>query len=202
MSKWGIEEAETLQAIDEIGLGGNILNVASGDGRFNNRLLELSSTVIAIDKDEIVLRELSEKCPDSLRKKLITKVVDITKKLPFEDNAFDGMLCIGTLHLFNIETIKYILSEIKRTLKVNGKIVFDFATDIIRLDKNGDRVVFDNESGYTLDEGIKLFKSELEGFSIHIETATFKEEALEEEVTGYQSIRGNFFVVSGTKEKE
>ena len=32
MSKWGIEEKETLAAIDKIGLTGNILDVAAGDG--------------------------------------------------------------------------------------------------------------------------------------------------------------------------
>ena len=55
MSKWGIEEKETLAAIDKIGLTGNILDVAAGDGRFINELLKLSQGVTAIDinKEEL-----------------------------------------------------------------------------------------------------------------------------------------------------
>ena len=53
MSKWGIEEKETLEAINKIGFKGNILDVAAGDGRFITSLLELSNTVTAIDIDEL-----------------------------------------------------------------------------------------------------------------------------------------------------
>lgn len=53
MSKWGIEEKETLDAINNIDFSGKILNIAAGDGRFNNRLLELAQSVTAIDIDDI-----------------------------------------------------------------------------------------------------------------------------------------------------
>ncbi len=35
MSKWGSEEKETIEAIEKIGFKGKILNIAAGDGRFN-----------------------------------------------------------------------------------------------------------------------------------------------------------------------
>lgn len=53
MSKWGIEKKETLNAIKEIGLYGDILNIAAGDGRFNNKLLELSNRVMTIDINDL-----------------------------------------------------------------------------------------------------------------------------------------------------
>ena len=59
MSKWGIEEKETLEAINKIGFKGNILDVAAGDGRFINSLLESSDTVTAIDIDENELNNFS-----------------------------------------------------------------------------------------------------------------------------------------------
>ena len=72
----------------------------------------------------------------------------------------------------------------------------DFATDISRLDCNGNPVIFDNEGNYTMEEAIKLFKNNFKDFSINIEKATFAEEELEESA-GYQSISGNFLIISG-----
>lgn len=193
MSKWGIEEKETLDAINKIGFKGNILDVASGDGRFINSLLELSDKVIAIDIDEKELETLKD-----ISNKLYTEVVDITKRFPYEDNSFDGVFCTGTLHLFNKETISFILSEMNRCLKPGGKILLDFATDIERLDNNGNKVVFENEGNYNTNESIELFKEELKEFNLDIQVSSFKEENLEN--IEYKSIKGNFLIISGIKQ--
>ena len=103
------DDTETIEAINKIGFSGNILNIAAGDGRFNNRLLELAQSVTAIDIDGSDLKVLEESCPNYLANKLSTKVVDITKKFPFDDSNFDGVFCTGTLHLFEKETILKIL---------------------------------------------------------------------------------------------
>ena len=196
MSKWGIEEKETIEAINNIGFSGNILNIAAGDGRFNNRLLELSDSVTAIDIDNSELESLEENCPKDLLDKLYTKAVDITQKLPFQDEAFDGVFCTGTLHLFDRDTIIKILQEIKRVLKTKGKIVLDFATDIKRLDKKQNQVVFEGEGNYTTDEAVSLFEEQLKEISLNIEIATFMEENLEDDA-GYNYISGNFLIISG-----
>lgn len=196
MSKWGIEEKETIEAINRIGFAGNILNIAAGDGRFNNRLLELSQKVVAIDIDESELKCLKVNCPKKYANKLCTKVVDITQELPFQEATFDGIFCTGTLHLFDSETIIKIFQEIKRVLKVNGKIILDFATDVKRLDKNKKRVVFDGEGSFTTEEAISLFKEQFQDFSLNIEIASFREDNLSDD-TGYNYISGNFLVISG-----
>ena len=196
MSKWGIEEKETTKAIEKIGFKGRILNVAAGDGRFNEKLLELADEVIAVDINEKELKELEEKCPKDLKNKLSIRCIDITKKFPFEQNTFDGIFCTGTLHLFDMQTIKDILSEIKRVLKNNGKILLDFATDISRLDFNNNPVTFNNEGHYTTEQGINIFQDNLKGFAINIEKASFKEENLDKSA-GYSSIEGKFLVISG-----
>lgn len=196
MSKWGIEEKETIEAINNISFSGNILNIAAGDGRFNNRLLELSDSVTAIDIDNSELESLEENCPKDLLDKLYTKAVDITQKLPFQDEAFDGVFCTGTLHLFDRDTIIKILQEIKRVLKTKGKIVLDFATDIKRLDKKQNQVVFEGEGNYTTNEAVSLFEEELKEFSLNIGVATFMEENLDDDA-GYNYISGNFLVISG-----
>ncbi len=194
MSKWGNEEIETLEAINS--LSGNVLDVAAGDGRFINKLLEVSDSVTAIDIDPKELEILNINYSSD---KIITRVVDITKKFPFEDYSFDGVFCTGTLHLFDLETLKGILSEIKRVLKTNGKIVLDFVTNIKRIDKEGNEVTFDGEGNYNTEESILFFKESLEDFSLKIETYTFEEDNLKEE-TGYKIITGNFLIISGTKD--
>ncbi len=196
MSKWGEEEKETIQAIEKIGFKGKVLNIAAGDGRFNKELLNLANEVVAVDINEEELKELESKCPKELKCKLNTKCIDITKKLPFEENTFDGVFCTGTLHLFDAQTIKTILNEIKRVLKNNGKILLDFATDISRLDFNNNPVVFDNEGNYTLEQGIKIFQDSFRNFVLNIEKARFKEENLDKSA-GYKIIEGSFLIISG-----
>ena len=195
-SKWGIEEKETIKILDRIRLKGEILNLAAGDGRFNTRLLNMADKVTSVDINVGELKELEKSCPNNLKSKLSIKCMDITKRFLFEENTFDAVFCTGTLHLFNIETIEFILNEMKRVLKKNGKILLNFATDISRLDCNGNPVIFEKEGNYTMEEAIKFFKNKFTDFSINIEKATFAEEQLEEGA-GYQSISGNFLIISG-----
>lgn len=198
MSKWGIEEMETLSAIKKINFNGYVLNVAAGDGRFNNTILKTADKVMAIDISETELELLKDECQESLKDKLHTKIVDITSDFPFEDEIFDGIFCTGTLHLFEEEILAQILKEIVRVLKPNGKIIIDFATDIKRLDKNNNVVIFNKEGNYHTNESIEFFKEQLKGFDLEIKTSTFLEENLDDD-TGYHSITGNFLIISGIK---
>ena len=148
-------------------------------------LLEVSDKVIAIDIDSNELNEIKKNYPQE--NKLQIEVIDIIKGLPYNNNSFDSVFCTGTLHLFNKDTISFILNEIKRVLKSGGKIVLDFATDIERLDKNGNKVVFNGEGNYTSLEAIDLFNKELSDFSLSIKESTFEENNLDVE---YNFIKG------------
>lgn len=200
MFKWGKEEQETIEKLEKINLKGRILNLAAGDGRFNEYILKLAENVIAVDINKEDLMKLESNCPQYLKDRLEIKCIDITKRLPFEDNTFDGVFCTGTLHLFDLETINSILEEIERILKHEGKILFDFATDIIRIDKNGKKVILDGEGNYSLKEGVKIFYDKLKHFNIEIEQSKFKEGDLDEE-SGYKFIEGKFLIVSGMCKK-
>lgn len=193
MSKWGIEEKETLDAINNIGFCGKILNLAAGDGRFNDKLLEIADHVVAVDISAIELKQLNGDCF-----KLTTQVMDITQTWPFDHDSFDGVFCTGTLHLFDQKTIIKILKEITRVVKKGGKIVLDFATDIRRLNKNHQPVIFDTEGSYHLDESINFFYQQLKDFNLDIDHSVFEEDHLDDS-TGYQMIKGNFLIICGVK---
>ena len=196
MSKWGIEEKETLDAITKMNMQGTILNIAAGDGRFNNKLLEYADKVIAVDKSASELELLKSICPGHLNNKLETQVADVTKKIPFADSTFDGIFCTGFLHLFKKEIIANIIAEMKRLLKNGGSIILDFATDIKRLDKDNNPVLFSEEGNYTTKEAITFFKEQLADFDIDVQVSTFREENLEDDA-GYKFITGSFLVISG-----
>jgi ubiquinone/menaquinone biosynthesis C-methylase UbiE len=195
-SKWGYEEVETVESIKKAKFQGKVLNLAAGYGRFNNLLLKQADSVVAIDIDENEISSLIKDCPSNLRDKLSTVVADITKKLPFEENSFDGIFCTGTLHLFDKQIIKSIISEITRILKPNGKIVIDFATDIKRVKKDGQLVTFEGEGNYKIKEAIKMFDELLRGFNIQLKDGIIKDLFLKEENYTFNC---NFIVIYGKK---
>lgn len=200
MSKWGTEEKETLAALKKIKFKGNVLNVAAGDGRFNNELLKSADQVLAIDISETELKVLKENCSEDLKPKLQTRIINILEPFPFEEETFDGLFCTGTLHLFRKEIIINILNEMKRVLKCNGKIILDFATDIHRTDKNNNPVPY-KEGNYQTEEAVAFFKEQLTDFDLEIQISTFTENNLDDKA-GYKFITGNFLIISGIKKKQ
>src|SRR3989344_6239278 len=155
-SIWGTGDKGTLELLKKTGIIGKWLNLAAGDGRYNLNLLEKADFVVASDIDESALNKLWQNTPDDFKTKLQTKVFDITKKFPFENNSFDGMFCTGTLHLFPKEILRQIFSEIDRILKPSGRILIDFATDIKRILPNGKLYIRKSEPQYKNEEDTKF----------------------------------------------
>jgi len=197
-SKWGSEESETIDVINEINYSGKVLNLAAGDGRFNNLLLDYASEVIAVDNDINELKILESICPEHLRSKLSLSIIDITKTLPYKESTFDGIFCTGTLHGFDTETIKKIMLELNRVLKKDGKIVIDFATDVERVKENGDLIIYDGEGLYTTNEALELFKTFNTLFNFNIKYGKCHEPNLFLNDEKYD-FKCNFLLLYGTK---
>jgi len=168
-SIWGEGDKETLNFLISANLRGNWLNLAAGDGRYNTILLKKADSVTVTDIDESALKKLEKNTPKKYRKKLKTKVFNLTKEFPFENKKFDGVFCTGTLHLFNKESLLKIFTEIKEVLKPHGKIIIDFATDIERRTEDGRQVYnVGNEPKYTLKEAIEFLKTIFRGYETEI----------------------------------
>jgi len=155
-SVWGTEEDITAEILNNSGITGKWLNLCAGDGRFNNRLLSKADKVIAVDIDPNALKKLVRITPAELKSKLETKIINVVEPFPFEKESFDGIFCVGTLHLFPKEIFQKILSEMSKVLKPGGKIIIDFAANIKRTYPDGSLWVVENEPNYSLEETKKL----------------------------------------------
>jgi len=140
-SIWGKGDLETLSVLKKLALEnkliGKWLHFAAGDGRYNNILLQEANSVIATDIDKGALEKLQRETPKDLYSKLTTETQDLTKPFPFKRYNFDGVFNTGTLHLFPKSILDSVIEEIYRILKPGGVFIFDFATEIKRVKKDG-----------------------------------------------------------------
>ncbi|MBI4039512.1 class I SAM-dependent methyltransferase [Candidatus Daviesbacteria bacterium] len=167
-SIWGTGDKDTLELLKKIKIHGKWLNLAAGDGRYNLDLLKKADFVVASDVDESALSKLWHNTPQKYRTKLDTKAFDITKKFPLENNSFDGIFCTGTLHLLPQKILRRIISEIDRILKLNGRVIIDFATDIKRTSPNGELIIFGKEPLYSLKDAKKTLKNLFRNYRIQM----------------------------------
>ncbi len=165
-SIWGPGDEDTLRLLKNTEIHGKWLNLAAGDWGYTSNLLKKADFVIASDIDESALNKLWQNTPKRYVKKLETKVFNITKSFPFENNEFDGVFCTGTLHLFPKNILQIIFLEINRVLKPHGRIIIDFATDIKRVLHNGKLITFGKEPLYTLEKAKMILKKLLKNYEI------------------------------------
>lgn len=92
-----------------------VLDLGCGDGLVSEYLQKsLNKEVVAADISNLALKRAKNRG-------LKTVIIDEEKKLPFKDNSFDCVFWGDNVeHLFNPE---FTLSEIRRVLKKNGKLI-------------------------------------------------------------------------------
>ncbi len=95
-----------------------ILDLGCGNGADTKYLLERGFRVISCDFSDEALKNIEYFIIGS-----ITKKADMTKALPFEDNSFGIVIADLSLHYFNNETTKNILTEIKRIIRPGGYLL-------------------------------------------------------------------------------
>lgn len=98
-----------------------VLDLACGSGKHTVYLAEQGFAVYGIDISE----EGIKKAKQWLKKKNLCAdlvVGSIYKRLPYEDNFFDAVICIQSINHARIETIRRAIKEIERILKPKGFI--------------------------------------------------------------------------------
>jgi len=176
-SIWGGEDSETSKFLRSAKLRGRWLHLAAGDGRYNNKLLRTVNTLTASDIDKSALAKLWHNTPLQYRRKLTIKPFNMVKRFPFKNNSFDGLFCMGVLHIFPKSIFRKISAEMKRVLKPGGMVVIDFATDVRRDRFDGKPYIIKGEPNYTLQQGKGLLKKVFRDYDIKMRTGYCPTEA-------------------------
>ncbi|MFC1496716.1 class I SAM-dependent methyltransferase [Candidatus Margulisiibacteriota bacterium] len=103
-------------------LNGKLLEIGCGEGLFLQRLKESSFELFGLDNS----KERTLAAERRLGSAVKLYEADATL-LPFENDYFDCIVCVNVI--FNLpskEVVEKTLSEIHRTLKKGGKVIFDF----------------------------------------------------------------------------
>ncbi|MBI2356928.1 methyltransferase domain-containing protein [Candidatus Dojkabacteria bacterium] len=166
-SIWGKEDTATVDFLKRVvKKGTSWVNLAAGDGRYNNLIANTADNVLDVDIDQGALDKLFANTPVNLQRKLELKVFNLVKSFPLDSNSYDGVFNSGTLYLFPEMIFNVMATEISRILRVGGKIAIEFSINIKRIDREGQRLVFGEEPMYTKETAIKMLNNAFPNFNM------------------------------------
>ena len=119
--EWKVYESLLFNKIaDDMDKGNTVLEVACGTGRVTMEIAKQAKKVYAID----ISPQMIDVAIKNIKEKGINNVelsVEDAYSLPFDNNMFDIVICINSLH--NMIYPEKTLSEIKRVLKTEGRFI-------------------------------------------------------------------------------
>ena len=162
---WFSEEEKFLKK--HITKDSKVLEVGCGEGRSLRYILDLTKNLTGIDNDSKAIKDAKENIQEGN-----FQVAD-GRKLPFEDNSFDFILCMTTPANFGDKRQEF-YAEMKRVVKSNGQIILsvfneDAMEERLKLYKKvnapikeivGGRVIFEENVDIEFSE--QFSKEELE----------------------------------------
>jgi len=99
---------------------GELLDLGAGQGQDSSYFAKLGYNVTSTDISKDALEISKTKAEESGLTNIDFGVLDLQKKFPFKDKAFDVVYAHLSIHYFPINKTKEIIKEIKRVLKPNG----------------------------------------------------------------------------------
>ena len=199
-SLWGPGEPETLSILSEIEIkkAGCWLDLAAGDGRYATELSNKLDKLVVADIDLGAMSKLFYRVDPNHREILSFTQVNIKDSLPFAGNSFDGLICTGTLHLFNYTVLPAILLEMLRIIKKGGKLIMDFAVDVERIYPDGRLFTYRGEHNYTAISAYHVLQSVLGENLVDISESSFEDDMTGVRGHGYKT-QGKFLLIQATK---
>jgi len=99
--------------------GQNVLDFGCGNGRFYSLIQDKNINYYGADISENLITLAQKQIPQGK-----FTVLDSTLTLPYQDNFFDNIVCIATLHhIPSKELRRKLVLEFKRVLKNNGVLI-------------------------------------------------------------------------------
>ena len=141
-----------------------LLEYGFGSGCNTIFLLEKGYKVVGVDISnyaKIHTQKKIKKKNKKLLKNLSFKILnDKSTKLPFKENSFDFIIALSVLSLLGSETkVNHLLSEFRRILKSNGKIILDINDQNSEFSKGLKKVSKNIFLNIPKDKKLKSFKS-------------------------------------------
>ena len=119
--EWKVYESLLFNKIaDNLDKGNTVLEIACGTGRVTLEISKQANKVYAID----ISSQMIDVARKNIKEKEINNIelsVEDAYNLPFDNEMFDTVICINSLH--NMIYPENALSEIKRVLKPEGRFI-------------------------------------------------------------------------------
>ncbi len=105
---------------------GHILEYGFGSGCNTEHLLKKGYKVTGIDVSKNAIKFSKQRLKKYKKKVKLLRLLKNSKQLPFKNDSFDYIVAISVLSLLGSKKkIQYLLSELSRVLKPDGKIILD-----------------------------------------------------------------------------
>lgn len=120
------EEMEGFKRFVKVKSGELVLDIATGTGIFLITMAKNGALCYGIDASPKMLEQLRHKVKQQGLENNVKEIhVCEADRLPYQDNFFDWVTCIGMLEYYPIEYAETVLSEIRRVLKPCRKSFID-----------------------------------------------------------------------------
>ncbi len=122
---FSLEFKSIMRSLKPIAIPGTrVLDVACGNGNYTFLLASLGLSVTAVDISNVSLSYLKKDA--RFDKRFIhPKLITDARTLPFPDNVFQIVTCIGMLEYYPLKDKKIFLEEMSRVLDSHGWLLFD-----------------------------------------------------------------------------
>lgn len=125
-SKESKAEMDGFKRLVKVKSGEIVLDVATGTGIFLIEMAKDGAICYGIDASPKMLEQLKCKIKQHGLEGNVKEIrVCEADKLPYQDNLFDWVTCIGMLEYYPIEYAETVLSEIRRVLKPGKRCFID-----------------------------------------------------------------------------
>ena len=153
-----LEEIEGFKTFVKIKPGDVVLDIATGTGTFLIEMARAGAMCYGIDQSPKMLEKLRLKVKQEGIEKNVEKITEGTaEKLPYPDETFNWVVCIGMFEYYPLEYTEVVLSEVIRVLKPEGHCFIDIPDPSNSYAQERDWIFsYDLEKFETLSKSLRL----------------------------------------------